>query len=58
MVTDAEREAAIRQAVEWLASPDGQAEMRRRAEIVEEISRRLRATRDIPHELLHRPFTI
>lgn len=60
MVTDAERETAIRRAVEWLASPEGEKVMRESAERVKQTCAMFesRLTWAEWQELLHRPFTI
>lgn len=54
-MTPAEMAAAC---LEWMESPEGREHMRKSAEERDEFIEQLKASRNIPWEKLHEPFTI
>lgn len=56
--TRAEMQKIANDAVRYLTSPEGQMKLRERDAEREQFMEQLRQMYEIPHELLHRPFTI
>ena len=56
--TPAEIRHMAERTVEYLCSPEGQAELRQHREETEKLVALFRKARDIPWEKLHEPFTI